>query len=502
MAASSPAAPSKGGRFMDPTNPYVGPRPFNRDEYFYGRERDASSVVDSLLSGRVMLLHSQSGAGKTSLIHTSVVPSFEKRQFVICATTQPSFSALRVNLPPPAELSVRNRYVFSVVNGLIGEFTDRHVAAQMTLDEAIGQFVDRHGDKRRALIVIDQLEEVMTLDPSDVTGQTAFFEQLGQALEDRSRWLLLAIREDYVGALDRFRRFLPGQLRATFRLELLDERAALRAVQEPAKKVNITFEDDAAQALVNDLRLVQSTALDADGQKVRYPYIEPVLLQVVCYSLYRKLRNRQREKFTAITLKDVDDFRPFDRAISTFYRTIIDEVADGDRRTNQLLRDWVGHELIGKKGLRRQTRHKPLVADPDQALSGMQSRYLVRDDPRPGGMPLWELTHDRLVGPIIADNQAWRTKNLEWWQCLAEDWHVSDHDPRYLLRGTDYRSLHTGRRRELTETETAFLEASANASTADGRLALLRAQLGMLRVLVCVSLILNVVLAYWVLRGF
>ena len=93
------------------------------------------------------------------------------------------------------------------------------------------------------------------MNPGDIEGQTAFFKQLGEALDDNQRWALLAIREDYMGALDRFRQYLPGQLRATFRLDLLDDKAALRAVQEPARASGVEFEDEAAQMLVDELQL-------------------------------------------------------------------------------------------------------------------------------------------------------------------------------------------------------------------------------------------------------
>jgi hypothetical protein len=158
-------------------NPYVGPRPFRRGEPFFGREHEARSVVNSLLSSRVMLLHSPSGAGKTSLIQTRVVPAFEKRGLLTCASVSPTFTALRVNLPPPRELTVPNRYVFSVVNALIGYFTDRHRACHMTLTEAVDEFVRYHGGQQRQLLVIDQLEEVLTLDPCDLEGQAGFFRQ-------------------------------------------------------------------------------------------------------------------------------------------------------------------------------------------------------------------------------------------------------------------------------------------------------------------------------------
>ena len=87
-----------------------------------------------------------------------------------------------------------------------------------------------------------------------------------------------------------------------------------------------------------------------------------------------------------------------------------------------ILRDWVEHDLIGQQRLRRQTRHKPPIPNPDVALHVMQGMYLIRDDPRPGGPPLWELSHDMLVGPVLEDNRAWRVKasiNGRYWQRIG-----------------------------------------------------------------------------------
>jgi hypothetical protein len=442
-----------------------------------------------------MLLHSPSGAGKTSLIQTSVVPAFGSRDFLICATTEPDFAALRVNLPPPIDTSVRNRYVFSVVNGLIGQFTDRERAYTMSVVEAVEEFVQHQPTKRRQLLVLDQLEEVLTIEPGDVEGQTEFFKQLGTALDDSRRWGLLAIREDYMGALDRFRQYLPGQLRSTARLDFLDQEAALRAVQEPARECRVEFEDSAAHMLVNDLRLVRSGYEGEDVPAVKQPYVEPVLLQVVCYSLFARVRKDQGADLRAITVKDVEKFRPFDKSIAKYYRTVIREVAADNRDVERALREWVEHKLISKKRLRRQTRQKPSVNDPDTVLSAMIRRYLIRDDPRPGGPPLWELSHDLLVGPILDDNRAWRAKRLEPWQSLAEEWRASDRDPQYLLEAGDHIAAQSHSRRvEVTENERAFLKASLEAIYAHGRLARLRAQIGVFGALLALSFLVNIVL--------
>ncbi len=494
-----------------------------------------------MLSCRIMLLHSPSGAGKTSLIQASVVPSFQARGFLICAGTdvcagtESRFTALRVNLPAPDD--VPNPYVFSVVNGLIGHFTDHERARGMTVASAVEEFARHHNSQQRQLLVIDQLEEVLRLDPGDIEGQVTFFKQLGEALDDSQRWALLAMREDYMGALDRFRQYLPGQLRSMCRLDFLDAKAAFRAVQKPARENGVEFDDNAARMLVNDLQLVDSGGTPT----VKSPYVEPVLLQVVCYALFRALS--KGSNFDAITVKNIEDFKPFDKSISKYYHGVIRDArvaavraakeaavrdpkeaavrdpreaavrhakdaivrdpAKEERRIEQDLRDWVEHDIISRQGLRRQTRQKPQVQEPDTALSAMRDLYLIHDDPRLGGSPLWELSHDMLVGPVREDNRAWRRRNLEEWQVRAEEWRASDQDRVYLLRGPQYLSAPAHRRRAgLTQTEQAYLRASDEAFYADGRMARLRAQRRLYRGLLALSLLANLVLLVLVWRPF
>ncbi|HXN58800.1 MAG TPA: hypothetical protein VN912_09485, partial [Candidatus Angelobacter sp.] len=60
--------------------PFVGPRPFEREEeeFFFGRDREAEDLVSLVIANRVVLLYAQSGAGKTSLVNARLVPGLEK----------------------------------------------------------------------------------------------------------------------------------------------------------------------------------------------------------------------------------------------------------------------------------------------------------------------------------------------------------------------------------------------------------------------------------------
>ena len=303
------------------SSPYVGPRPFRAGDLFYGREDELTGLMDKLLPGGVTVLHSPSGAGKTSLIQASVVPELGKLDFQICGTTTPRFSALRVDLPPPEELRVANRYVFSVVNGLVGHLVDKQVAASMTIEDALVRFAEEKDPECRQMIMLDQLEEILRLNPADIEGQREFFIQLGMCLRRGRRWALLAMREDYLGGLTRFKRYFPNELRTTYRLDFLNAEAATAAVQRPAAERGVTFADEAVRQLITDLAPGRGGDIggDAGDSAVTPPYVEPFLLQVVCDSLWHKL-SKKKPDFTTMDVDDLTMVRPYSEALSKYYR--------------------------------------------------------------------------------------------------------------------------------------------------------------------------------------
>jgi hypothetical protein len=529
------------GPLVRKASPYVGPRAIRAGEPFFGREVESKALINKLLSGGVTLLHSPSGAGKTSLIQASVVPWFNADDFQVCAAFEPQFSALRVNLPPPEDLDIRNRYVFSLVNGLVGHLVDRHVAAQMSFDDALVRFAD--GEQRHQLVIIDQLEEALTLDPNDRLGQRELFRQLGVALRASRRWALLSIREDYMGGLDRYRQHFANELRGTFRLDFLDEEAALRAVKLPAKQRGVEFTDEAAHRLVADLRRVRAVAVApraraAPGEvlvadraagksagtgssitvaaprvvppvedAVVYPYIEPVLLQVVCNNLWRILS--KRPEFTIVKERDLDEVRPYSQSLAKYYRAVVRKAAKENRDVERAVRDWIERELLTTEATRRPTRSLPPIENAGEVVAALAQRYLVRDDPRPGGV-FWELSHDMLVQPIVDDNRVWRLSNLRTWQIQAEAWQRSGRDSGLLLNSTDFRVARVeARKSTLGPVEHAFLEASGRLAEDESRKArteaevkLFRYRVGYYRLALIFSLTLNVVIAavvFWLL---
>ena len=54
--------------------PYVGPNPLPFGQRIFGRDREIADLRDQLIAGRIVLLYSPSGAGKSSLLEAGLRP--------------------------------------------------------------------------------------------------------------------------------------------------------------------------------------------------------------------------------------------------------------------------------------------------------------------------------------------------------------------------------------------------------------------------------------------
>src|SRR4030042_2043582 len=91
-------------------NPYVGPRSFHTGEKLYGRDLEVRELLNLLIAERIVLLHSPSGAGKSSLVQAGLIPKLEEEGFRV-------LPVVRVNLEPPgviAKTTAFSRYSLSV----------------------------------------------------------------------------------------------------------------------------------------------------------------------------------------------------------------------------------------------------------------------------------------------------------------------------------------------------------------------------------------------------
>jgi len=412
------------------TNPYVGPRPFERDEPLYGRDWETAELRDLLLTHRIVLLHSPSGAGKTSLLCARLIPALEQEGLAVSPP-------LRINAPAPAAYPTLNRYLFSALATLAPELPSEQLAARRlgpTLDDYFNTQAHVGRDDLGRVLVFDQFEEILTADPTDPEAKQAFFNELGVLLRDR-RWLaLLVMREDYVGALEPFARPLPGQLAARLRLDLLTERTARLAIQRPAADAGVGFDDDAASQLIEDLQQVRVQQPDGSWRLQVGPYVEPMQLQLVC----RRLWDRERPDPLRITRDDVRGLGNIDDTLADYYAGEVARIATLQGLVERRLRDWIERELITIAGLRGQVLKDPTVTAglANTAIDALVHAHLVRPERRRGA-DWFELAHDRLIEPVRGNNRAWREHNLSPLERRMIAWASGGRPDSLLLGGRE-----------------------------------------------------------------
>jgi WD40 repeat protein len=412
-------------------NPYIGPRPFERADRinFFGRTREARDLLALIMAERVVLFYAQSGAGKTSLLNTQIIPALEDEGFYVLPVVRVG-SELPPGLPDAA---VKNIFAFSVWMALMGQDTPLATMTGNNLLTAIKtQWAqaarDEFDEPRPPILIVDQFEEILTTHRNRWQDAQGFFEQLAEALEKIPKLgIVLAMREDFVAGLDPYAPLFSKRLKARFRMERLGYAGALEAIKKPAASALVPFEDGVAEQLADELRRIKTVQFGGrEGETVLGPYVEPVQLQVVCSQLWANLPEQADRE---IDQEDVQQYGNVDQALISFYEGCVQRTAVEVRLPERMLRRWFVEKLITPM----QTRGLVLRGEKDTAglinvaVDHFESAHLISSDVRAGAR-WYEISHDRLVDPILHSNRAWEQARQTPLRLTAQQWKQTGQD--------------------------------------------------------------------------
>ncbi len=394
------------------SNPYVGPRPFEHNEWdqarFFGRAQETQEIVSLIYGHPLVLVYAQSGAGKTSLFNARIIPMLENEGFDILPVTRVGGAMPEDSNPE----EIKNLYIFNALVNI-----DSEASPQTLVDVSLTAFLEKRkrvigkeGQPYPRVIIVDQFEELFTLTPDRwLEQQESFFIQVADAIDiDPLLRIVFVIREDYLAQLDPFIRLLPDRLRARYRLERLQEDAALRAIKEPLTITGQSFAPGVAESLVKELLMIKAVDLEGKMLDIKGQYVEPVQLQVVCLTLWASLPPNT----IAINETHLERFGDLNRALANFYQDAIKASIHNTKIRERLVRNWCEQVLITPMKTRgtvyRGKEHTSGI--PNEVIDVLESNHLIRAEYRAGAR-WYELTHDRFIEPILTSNEEWK-KNL------------------------------------------------------------------------------------------
>lgn len=247
-----------------PARPYPGLRPFEQHEWpiFFGRERMTDAIVDQLLRRRLLVVHGDSGCGKSSLVRAGVLPRLaqESARGGVCWRTCSV-------LPREAPLwNLARALAGSDAGGADrdGDGEDgreaRTIAFRRALNfgreapAAIAELLGC-GPGRQVCVLIDQFEELFEHARRHGAGEaTLLTECLVGLLAAPPPGLhaVLTMRSEFLGVCSRFAGFAEAVNVAQYLLPRMDHDDLMRAIREPATLYDGEVARDLAERLIVD----------------------------------------------------------------------------------------------------------------------------------------------------------------------------------------------------------------------------------------------------------
>lgn len=280
-----------------PDSPYPGIEPFSYMDrsVFFARAAEIRSLLRLIVLYRGVLLYSDSGTGKSSLVNAGVLPrAFEE-----------GFQAERIRVQPRRAEEIVVQLSEKVGNQRISYtsiFTsDRDLERVVLSVEDFEGRLRRYASDARPLLVFDQFEEWVTLFEEATAGEAA--EQAKESQEKIQNAIcsvindtklpvkvLISLREDYLAKLTPFFRQAPNLPDQYLRLLPLKGEQIFEAIRGPFEKHPGRFRPELSESLAKDIQ-AQFAARSA-GTDVRLTEV-----QILCRSLFEAGNDNPSEVF-------------------------------------------------------------------------------------------------------------------------------------------------------------------------------------------------------------
>ena len=401
---------------VDSENPWPGLESFeeNAHAFFFGRNHESQALLNHVRDAPVTVLYGRSGLGKTSLLQAGLFPLLREENFLPIYVR---FELERGAAPLTCQLHQSAR------DSIRADVPDAMLPSD---EESLWEYLHRadfelwsvRNYPLTPVIVLDQFEEFFTLGervpdlvevfrndlgdlaenriPADLAARIEEDERLAARFRLRSRnyKLLISLREDFLPALEEWRRLIPALGRSRMRLLPLGADDALDAVYKPAAHL---MTDALARRVVGiiageDLHRGRDTAApdgDRPSNDIGASDVEPALLSLFCRELNEERKRRGQPHFDERLVEDAKR-----GVLSNYYSSCVSDLPPR-------VADFIESELITEKGFRDSYARDDAVPThlTDDELAQLIRLRLLRLEEYHGAQRI-ELTHDVLTDVV------------------------------------------------------------------------------------------------------
>ena len=434
---------------------YPGPFPFDtkQEEIFCGRETDTSRLYTKIMASQTIVLHANSGTGKSSLVNAGLIPEVIRNnpEYVIVVLR---FKGLKKDEANTAELTDYTKE--ALVKEIINEIKDainNKMPGELLAEPKLSYLLKKEEDlwywakllqsKGKSLFFIfDQFENIESYQYPQVNEfktklSTIFSSQIPEEyfnyfklhspvfstslhfaedsperqqynidsasikmpLETRA---LFVVKEEKLGVMSLIKDCFPDILKSDYQLLSLDEAGAVSAIKTPGMKegaftaARIDFDDSAISILKKNLVDRNSGGFD------------PLEIQIVCSYVEKKIIAEADEKKLLphpqriITIKDTD-LPPVKDMVNFFYRycwKIVKGPELSDFEFGSIRKKIIDELLVGD------TRVPVLISAFPKELQDvvlkLKTTGLIRQNIIEGKI-YYQLCHDRFIAPTETD---------------------------------------------------------------------------------------------------
>jgi hypothetical protein len=433
MSSSSPPDAPASESLLAPETPYRGLTPYSEQDapLFFGREDECDIVIDNMMASRLTLLYGASGVGKTSLLRAGVTHELlASSRRNIANYGSPEFVVVYFNRWSDDPVTALTRCIHESVATTMGGQAEKQEITSAGLAEALHGLTTSLGSD--LLIILDQFEEYFLYHPDD-DGDGSFAVEFPRAINrtDLRVSFLVAVREDALARLDRFKGHIPNLFDNYLRTRHLHAAAARAAIEKPLEAYNrlvsaeepFTAEPGLVQMILDQVQIgkvvlgaagrgmvEQSADQDVTDQRIETPY-----LQLVLTRLWREEVAAGSHTLRAETLRRLG-------GAQQIVHTHLDEALGALPARQQDVAAGIFHHLVTPSGTKiahtapdladyAQLPQPEVVAVLDELSRG--DVRILRPIPPPSGQPddtpAYEIFHD-VLAPAVLD---WWTRHTE-----------------------------------------------------------------------------------------